>query len=685
MPRRPSKRVALAATSTLLLLLYLSATNSNNRALLSTGHGSATRATSGGDARGGKGGEWPESWGREIGFRPGVRLPNLGRTPAGWEGVRSDAGARSPFYGDVQRRHQDWLLRRAEEIRFGSNEGGGGGGDGGGDSGEEAVSIGRKTGENVVGGTPTGQEAQEGVQPTTAAEQEGGGGGKGERGQVVGTRYEGDGAETVDSEDWARIGSGVGPDQDQDVGTESSEVETAVWDVPDSVGPAAARDAKNNPEAGTRRLARLRLRRHQQEELRGRQRRRQMGGGTASLASDKGEGVAGGENASAIAATVAAENTARRITAAVGWGWGWSGHVAESDTAIKNKERIRRLERGAELWGGTYAPPIEPQRRQELIDKWSEAGKRVLYVITSFDRGKRLGRNYNQIDKLDYILMMMDEMREACELGFSPQVHLIAAWDPSEVSALVEERLFCQRTDKHVPFSYEEHPPSVRNNLAIKHRIYMRSRVQDFDVFLQVEDDMIFTLNHILLYREECDFLENRKGVGGSRGRPNVLLPGFMRVESDGNDWVEWEVALSRFRALKIFGAGIYMALRPSKVLPRGGNNQGLWIATREQLVRMVQAEGCRYLDFDESSTNGMPETHSGSIQMFHSECGFEKVFPATHFEDFIVHHRTNNKNGRRGESIPGVSMVMLRVWAEQFIRDENFLEVRHWTVPAQP
>lgn len=83
MPSRLPKRVALAATSTLLLLLYLAATNSINRALLSKGHGeshsagSAKRVTVGGDAGGG----WPESWGRDIGFRPGVRLPNLGRTP----------------------------------------------------------------------------------------------------------------------------------------------------------------------------------------------------------------------------------------------------------------------------------------------------------------------------------------------------------------------------------------------------------------------------------------------------------------------------------------------------------------------------------------------------------------------------------------------------------------------------
>ena len=56
----------------------------------------------------------------------------------------------------------------------------------------------------------------------------------------------------------------------------------------------------------------------------------------------------------------------------------------------------------------------------------------------------------------------------------------------------------------------------------------------------------------------------------------------------------------------------------------------------------------------------------------------FVQVFPASHFEDFLVHHRTNNKNGRRGESIPAVPMSMLRVWAEQFLRDEGFLEMHN-------
>lgn len=42
---------------------------------------------------------------------------------------------------------------------------------------------------------------------------------------------------------------------------------------------------------------------------------------------------------------------------------------------------------------------------------------RILFVVTSFDRGGRLGRHLRgMVDKLDYMLMIMDEIREACEV-----------------------------------------------------------------------------------------------------------------------------------------------------------------------------------------------------------------------------------------------------------------------------
>ena len=35
------------------------------------------------------------------------------------------------------------------------------------------------------------------------------------------------------------------------------------------------------------------------------------------------------------------------------------------------EQRASRMEVGAKLWAATYVPPIEPERRQKMIDKWS--------------------------------------------------------------------------------------------------------------------------------------------------------------------------------------------------------------------------------------------------------------------------------------------------------------------------
>lgn len=58
------------------------------------------------------------------------------------------------------------------------------------------------------------------------------------------------------------------------------------------------------------------------------------------------------------------------------------------------------------------SPAASAVRRQQ----GSKPQGRILFVITSFDRGARLGAGYRDVDKLDYVLMMLDEMREACEV-----------------------------------------------------------------------------------------------------------------------------------------------------------------------------------------------------------------------------------------------------------------------------
>ncbi|CAB1108096.1 unnamed protein product [Ectocarpus sp. CCAP 1310/34] len=429
-----------------------------------------------------------------------------------------------------------------------------------------------------------------------------------------------------------------------------------------------------------------------------------------------------------------------------------AGPLPTDGAAASVEERVHRMEEGVRLWGGTFVPPVEPTRRLELIDKWSgHAGRgrsktsnsqevssfdyrssdggensrgddagRILFVMTSFDRGRRLGPSFKK-DKLDFILLMMDEMREACEAGFSPNVHLIAAWELSEVEVFVRDRLFCRRTGGHVPYSLEVHPSSIGNDLSIKHRIFMKPRLEEFDLFLQVEDDVIVTLNHMLLFREESELLDSRRHSDGAT-LANTAVPGFIRVEhaageegtvvgpSSGEEWQEWEVMLSRRRSslgegieegigsmnatrrmhhrrsLCFFSStlnelffldslgmnGVFTRLHPVKLeeagiyLTLGPSLPGMWMATREQLRKLSETMSCDYLNFDESS-KGHVETHSGSLQMFKPNCG--------RFQSFLVHHRANNKHGVRGESVPGVPITLLRCWVEQFIRDEKFLK----------
>lgn len=54
------------------------------------------------------------------------------------------------------------------------------------------------------------------------------------------------------------------------------------------------------------------------------------------------------------------------------------------------------------------------------------------------------------------------------QAGFSPHAHLISAWDAVPELGLLHDRLFCRRIGGLVPLTLEEHPPSIREVLAIK-------------------------------------------------------------------------------------------------------------------------------------------------------------------------------------------------------------------------
>ena len=65
------------------------------------------------------------------------------------------------------------------------------------------------------------------------------------------------------------------------------------------------------------------------------------------------------------------------------------------------------------------------------------------------------------------------------QVGFSPEVHLLAAWDASVVIPLVQDRLFCKRTGRDVPFSFQEYPHSIGNKLSAKVRVQLGTDMRE--------------------------------------------------------------------------------------------------------------------------------------------------------------------------------------------------------------
>ena len=95
--------------------------------------------------------------------------------------------------------------------------------------------------------------------------------------------------------------------------------------------------------------------------------------------------------------------------------------------------------------------PSQPEKGQNTTRTEPPMG-RILYVISSFDRGQRLGKKFaNKLDKLDFVLMMLDEMREACEV--SAWERMSGVWAGAEAWAgahvLEPHRFSCSAETMH--------------------------------------------------------------------------------------------------------------------------------------------------------------------------------------------------------------------------------------------
>jgi hypothetical protein len=118
---------------------------------------------------------------------------------------------------------------------------------------------------------------------------------------------------------------------------------------------------------------------------------------------------------------------------------------------------------------------------------------RILGMILAF--------NFNRIES---ILIALQEYKNMCEAGWMPSIHFITATTPSErLQRYFENKNFCYRIQRSIPMVYRQYNGSEKFLLSEHNRECVSEQLQNHDLFIYQEEDTILTLSHIMAYLDE--------------------------------------------------------------------------------------------------------------------------------------------------------------------------------------
>ena len=123
------------------------------------------------------------------------------------------------------------------------------------------------------------------------------------------------------------------------------------------------------------------------------------GEGGASLLEGRSKPVGGGGRGPEVERKTQDAGGERRSLTLYFRGAARAKDATAAASQVEVEDRIERVNTGARLWGETYVPPIEPARRQELIDKWTgktwsppENARQVCVCVCARARARARGK-----------------------------------------------------------------------------------------------------------------------------------------------------------------------------------------------------------------------------------------------------------------------------------------------------
>lgn len=218
---------------------------------------------------------------------------------------------------------------------------------------------------------------------------------------------------------------------------------------------------------------------------------------------------------------------------------------------------------------------------------------RILVAISSF------GTSQDQ-----YLLQMIEEYRS---MPFDLDI-VVLSNIPKEVAPGVE--VIVGLPDEKDPWS-----------LVYAHKSLFAKRVEDYDLFIHTENDILITENHIRAFLQVSAVLHDDE------------ITGFMRFEACPDGETNFPDVHASFH-----WDGRSVVTRGEYTLAYFTNEQAAcYLLTREQLRRAINSGG--YVVAPHLGKYGICESAATDP---YTQCGFKKLIPISHVDEFLVHHMSN-------------------------------------------
>jgi 2-polyprenyl-3-methyl-5-hydroxy-6-metoxy-1,4-benzoquinol methylase len=175
-------------------------------------------------------------------------------------------------------------------------------------------------------------------------------------------------------------------------------------------------------------------------------------------------------------------------------------------------------------------------------------------------------------------------------------------------------------------------------SLVYGHKTLFAERLEKYDLFIHTENDILITESHIRAFLRVSDVLHDDE------------ITGFMRFEvcPDG------ETNFPDVHASFHWDGRSVVNRRPYTLAYFTNEQAACYLLTREQLRRAIRSGG--YVVAPHLGKYGICESAATDP---YTQCGFKKLIPISHIDDFLVHHMSNKYVKKVGIERPDFQVLI--------------------------